>query len=76
MLHKEDYVHLLVFDLMERPARILLPDDDLAVAMKGFEDGGTDFLPVCGADGAFLGFASKTALFAEYRQLVRDDDVF
>ena len=76
MLHKEDYVHLLVFDLMERPARILLPDDDLALAMKGFEEGGTDFLPVCGADGAFLGFASKTAIFAEYRQLVRDDDVF
>ncbi len=76
MLNKEDYGHLLVFDLMEKPACILSPDDTLAVAMKGFEDGGTDFLPICSADGTFLGFTAKTALFAEYRQLIRDDDVF
>lgn len=76
MLNKDVYSHLLVFDLMETPRCILRPEDDLAVAMKGFEMTKMDSLPVCLADGTFQGIVYKGPIFAQYRKLVRDADSF
>ena len=76
MLNREVYSHLLVFDLMETPRCILRPEDDLAVAMKGFEMCKLDSLPVCNPDGTFLGIVDKEPIFAQYRRLVRDADAF
>ena len=76
MLNREVYSHLLVFDLMETPRCILRPEDDLAVAMKGFEMCKLDSLPVCNPDGKFLGIVDKEPIFAQYRRLVRDADAF
>ena len=76
MLNREVYSHLLVFDLMESPRCILRPEDDLAVAMKGFEMTKMDCLPVCLSDGTFQGIVYKDPIFAQYRKLVRDADAF
>ena len=76
MLNKDVYSHLLVFDLMETPRCILRPEDDLAVAMKGFEMCKMDSLPVCLSDGTFQGIVHKDPIFAQYRKLVRDADSF
>ena len=76
MLNREVYSHLLVFDLMETPPCILRPEDDLAVAMEGFEMTKMDCLPVCLSDGTFQGIVYKDPIFAQYRKLVRDADAF
>ena len=76
MLNREVYSHLLVFDLMETPPCILRPEDDLAVAMEGFEMTKMDCLPVCLPDGTFQGIVYKDPIFAQYRKLVRDADAF
>ncbi len=76
MLNREVYSHVLVFDLMETPRCILKPEDDLAVAMKGFDACGLDSLPVCNTDGTFLGIVEKAPVFAQYRKLVREADAF
>ena len=61
---------------METPGCILTPDDDLAVAMKGFESCRLKSLPVCDSNGIFLGIVYKEPVFAQYRELVRDADTF
>ncbi|MBO5763482.1 MAG: chloride channel protein, partial [Lentisphaeria bacterium] len=72
MLNKEIYDHLLVFDLMEMPDCVLSPDDDLSVAMKGFEECNVGLLPVCDKEGVFLGFVGKVPIFNQYRRLVKE----
>ena len=76
MLNREIYNHLLVFDLMEMPGCILAPEDDLSVAMEGFERCNVGLLPVCDKDGIFLGFVSKVPIFNQYRRLVKEADSF
>ncbi len=76
MLHPEVYSHLLVFDLMEMPHGVLSPDDDLARAMRLFDMLKLQTLPVCDANGKFLGFLEKAPIFAKYRNMVREADSF
>lgn len=67
---------LLVIDLMEPPSGVVSPDDDLAEAMANFEKFNLKYLPVCDGNGKFHGFLAKAAIFAKYRELVREAGAF
>ena len=76
MLNPKVYGLLLVIDLMEQPAGVVSPDDDLAKAMANFERFNLKYLPVCDENGIFHGFLAKAPIFAKYREMVRETDNF
>jgi len=76
MLNPKVYGLLLVIDLMEQPAGVVSPDDDLAKAMSHFEKFNLKYLPVCDENGIFHGFLAKAPIFAKYREMVRETDNF
>ncbi|MDD3886638.1 MAG: chloride channel protein [Victivallaceae bacterium] len=76
MLEPQLHSLLLACDLMVPPRGMLSPDDDLALAMKYFDQYNSAFLPVCDKDGLFHGFVSKEKVFAKYRSMVREADAF
>jgi len=76
MLNPKVYGLLLVIDLMEQPVGVVSPDDDLSKAMANFEKYNLKYLPVCDEKGIFHGFIAKAPIFARYRQMVRETDLF
>ncbi len=76
MLDPEVYSLLLVLDLMESPAGVISPDDDLARAMWAAEQYNLKHLPVCDAGNVFLGFVSQPRIFSKYRRALRDVENF
>lgn len=76
MLNPKVYGLLLVLDLMEQPAGVVSPDDDLSKAMSHFEKFNLKYLPVCDENGIFHGFLAKAPIFAKYREMVRETDNF
>lgn len=76
MLNPKVYGLLLVIDLMEQPAGVVSPDDDLSKAMSNFEKFNLKYLPVCDENGIFHGFLAKAPIFAKYREMVRETDNF
>lgn len=76
MLNPDMYQVFLAFDLMTPPQGVLSPDDDFDKAMHWFEKYNEEHLPVCEPDGRFLGFVDKTTVFDQYRELVREKELF
>lgn len=58
--------------IMQQPQTVLRTDDSMSVIMDKFArcDAGT--LPVLNAEGVFVGFVSRTRLYASYRQVMKD----
>lgn len=58
--------------LMQQPEMVLRTDDNMQTVMDKFSrcDAGT--LPVLNPDGTFVGFVSRTRLYASYRQIIKD----
>ncbi len=76
LLNNDVYDLLLTFDIMDEPLGILQPEDTLSVAMTNFEITHAEALPVVNTEGKFLGFVSKTGIFSQYRNLVKQTVAF
>ena len=59
-------------DLMQQPPAILHTNDSMAVVMDTFQDCSAGTLPVLTPDGKYVGFISRTRLYAHYRQIMKD----
>lgn len=74
MLNPEVCGYLLAYDIMDEPRTELTPDDDLAMALASMDLFKVDTLPVCESQtGEFVGFIGKEAIFARYRDMVREE---
>lgn len=58
--------------LMEQPVVVLHTDDTMSVVMDKFQDCDAGTLAVLRPDGTYVGFVSRTRLFASYRQIMKD----
>lgn len=58
--------------LMEQPVRVLRTDESMASVMDKFQSCDSGTLPVLAPDGVFVGFVSRTRLYASYRQMMKD----
>lgn len=58
--------------LMEQPQIKLYTDDNMQTIMDKFAKCDAGTLPVLNADGTFVGFVSRTRLYASYRQIMKD----
>lgn len=76
LLDTELYDTLLVYDIMAEPSGTLTEDDNLTKAMLYFDLFNLWNLPVITADGKYLGFISKSGVFAQYRGLVKQAPAF
>ena len=57
--------------MAEAPCRLSV-NDSMEVVIRKFDDTGAWNLPVDDADGKYLGFVSKSKVFASYRQMLVD----
>ena len=72
MFRQELYRRFTVNRLMaEAPCRLSV-NDSMEVVIRKFDDTGAWNLPVDDADGKYLGFVSKSKVFASYRQMLVD----
>ncbi len=72
MFRQELYRRFTVDRLMtSAPCRLSI-NDPMEVVMKKFDDTAAWNLPVDDADGKYLGFVSKSKVFATYRQMLVD----
>ena len=72
MFRQELYRRFTVNRLMtEAPCRLSV-NDSMEVVIRKFDDTGAWNLPVDDADGKYLGFVSKSRVFASYRQMLVD----
>lgn len=58
--------------LMLRPIAVLSTTDSMASVMDLFQETDAAVLPVLDADRKFIGFITKTRLYASYRQIMKD----
>lgn len=72
MFRQELYHRFTVDRLMTSAPCRLSVNDPMEVVMKKFDDTGAWNLPVDDADGKYLGFVSKSKVFATYRQVLVD----
>lgn len=72
MFRQELYRRFTVDRLMTSAPCRLSVNDPMEVVMKKFDDTGAWNLPVDDADGKYLGFVSKSKVFATYRQVLVD----
>lgn len=71
LLNQEVYDMILVYDIMDEPLGVLRPENNLSQAMIHFEVYHLPQIPVVDASGKYMGFVSKTGIFAQYRNLVK-----
>ncbi len=55
--------------LMQQPQTVLHTDDAMTTVMDKFQNCDAGTLPVLRPDGTFIGFVSRTRLYASYRQI-------
>lgn len=67
-LYDATYVH----DLMNDAPEYVRKDDNMDTVMQKFERSGAWNLPVLNDDGTYVGFVSKSKLFSDYRNLLKD----
>mgnify|MGYP000114795639 CR=1 FL=1 len=72
LFRQELYNTFTAGQLMEKPAACLSIDDPMQVVMETIESTGADTLPVLDSSGVFIGFVSRTKLYAMYRQVMVD----
>ncbi len=58
--------------LMRQPEAVLRTDDNMQAVMDKFAHCDAGTLPVLRPDGTFVGFVSRTRLYASYRQVMKD----
>lgn len=58
--------------LMRQPEMVLRTDDNMQTVMDKFAHCDAGTLPVLKPDGTFVGFVSRTRLYASYRQIMKD----
>ncbi len=58
--------------LMRQPEMILRTNDNMQTVMNKFAHCDAGTLPVLKPDGTFVGFVSRTRLYASYRQVMKD----
>ena len=58
--------------LMQQPAVTLRTDDSMQAIMEKFQHCDRGTLPVLSPDDRFVGFVSRTRLYAAYRQVMKD----
>ena len=58
--------------LMQQPEMVLRTDDNMQTVMDKFAHCDAGTLPVLRPDGTFVGFVSRTRLYASYRQIMKD----
>ncbi len=58
--------------LMRQPEVVLRTDDNMQAVMDKFAHCDAGTLPVLSPDGTFVGFVSRTRLYASYRQVMKD----
>ncbi len=68
----ELYHHFTVKQLMSPPAAILGVNDSMEEVMKHFDRTHAQMLPVLNTENHFIGYISRTHMYATYRQLVAD----
>ncbi len=59
-----------VKSMMKKAAAVLQHDENMLTVMEKFDHTQSWYLPVLDADKKFLGFISKTKLFAKYREIL------
>ena len=59
-------------DLMQQPPAVLSTRDSMSTVMDTFQDCSAGTLPVLTPDGKFVGFVSRTRLYAHYREIMKD----
>lgn len=72
LFRQELYNVFTAGQLMEKPVACLTIDDPMQVVMDTIEKTGADTLPVVDRDALFIGFVSKSKLYAMYRQVMVD----
>ncbi|HET6990169.1 MAG TPA: CBS domain-containing protein, partial [Bacteroidia bacterium] len=71
MFRHDQYNKVTVEQLMQPPAAIIQPDDDMYSVMKKFDETGAWNLPVV-ENEMYIGFVSKSSIFTKYRtQLIK-----
>lgn len=58
--------------LMQKPQVTLNTEDSMSTIMDKFQKCDAGTLPVLKSDGKFVGFVSRTHLYASYRQIMKD----
>lgn len=59
-------------DLMQQPPAVLSTRDSMSTVMDTFQNCSAGTLPVLTPDGKFVGFVSRTRLYAHYREIMKD----
>ena len=72
IFRQELYHSLNARQLMEEPPGVVYIDEPMTTIMDRFESTRADILPVLDKSNKFVGFISKTRLFAAYRQMLVD----
>jgi len=73
----ERYDRTLLRDILRRPATILPIDTPMTRVMREFDATKAASLPVVDESGRFVGFASRTRLFEQYRlQVSQQKDIY
>lgn len=70
IFHPEKYGRESVKSLMKKPAAVLHQEQDMHTVMEKFDLTQSWYLPVLSKDKKFIGFISKTKLFAKYREIL------
>lgn len=66
MFRHDQYNKISVEELMQPPAAIIQPEDDMYSVMKKFDETGAWNLPVI-ENEIYIGFVSKSSIFTKYR---------
>lgn len=68
MFDSDKYDTLKISELAQPVDNMVYEEDSMEKVMKVFEASSTWNLPVCGKDGKFRGFVSKSKIFSSYRE--------
>ena len=72
VFRSELYQHFTVAQLMSQPSAILGVNDSMEEVMAQFDRTHAQMLPVLNTDNHFIGYISRTHMYATYRQMVAD----
>jgi len=70
MFKPELYGSATVEDYMNRPPDVVVEGESMEVVLDKFEKSGAWNLPVVNANGAYIGFVSKSKIFSAYRNML------
>lgn len=74
LFQQDQFEKVTVRSLMKKPAYVLNTGDAMYKVMEKFDISQSWYLPVLDKDRKFVGFISKTKLFAKYREILSSHD--